>query len=76
MCMFNSLVLVICTFVCQYACTHVNKHVPIQNKQARKHTHALHAQVQLRGFEVHFEEHVGLSDDALPILVSYVEMNE
>ena len=35
-----------------------------------------HIQVHLQGFEVNFDEDVGLSDDSLPVLVSYVQMNE
>ena len=53
----------------------------------RAHTRALtltqslkraytHTQVQVRGFEVNFDEDVGVSDDSLPVLVSYVQMHE
>ena len=35
-----------------------------------------HTQVQVRGFEVNFDEDVGVSDDSLPVLVSYVQMHE
>lgn len=33
-------------------------------------------EVQVRGFEVNFDEDVGVSDDSLPVLVSYVQMHE